>query len=81
MNDAVSLTVQMIERRDDMCRLFGDRYARKIAGARAVLAAAMGSPRDYYFHGTREQRVKQIGNAVHVDQAEALCMAVMKGGQ
>lgn len=43
------------------------------------LAAAMGFPADYYFHGNREQKVKQIGNAVHVDQAEALCFAAMEG--
>lgn len=42
------------------------------------LAAAMGFPRDYYFHGNREQRVKQIGNAVHVDQAEALVAEALR---
>lgn len=41
------------------------------------LAAAMGFPAGYYFHGNREQKVKQIGNAVQVDQAEALCLAAI----
>lgn len=39
------------------------------------LAAAMSFPKDYVFKGTREQRVKQIGNAVPVRLAEALCFA------
>ena len=42
------------------------------------LAAAMGFPAGYYFHGNREQKVKQIGNAVHVDQAEALVSAALE---
>lgn len=42
------------------------------------LAAAMGFPAGYYFHGNREQKVKQIGNAVHVDQAEALVSSALR---
>lgn len=45
MTNAVTLTVQMIERRDDMRRLLGDRYAREIAGARAVLRGVANSER------------------------------------
>lgn len=37
------------------------------------LAAAMGFPRDYQFRGNRSEQVKQIGNAVAVNQAAALC--------
>ncbi|MGE0450870.1 MAG: DNA cytosine methyltransferase [Vicinamibacterales bacterium] len=36
------------------------------------LAAAMGFPVDYQFAGTRTDAVKQIGNAVEVNQAAAL---------
>lgn len=36
------------------------------------LAAAMGFPTDYHFSGTRTDAVKQIGNAVEVNQAAAL---------
>ena len=41
------------------------------------LAAAMSFPKGYHFHGGREQSVKQIGNAVPVELATALCMAVL----
>lgn len=37
------------------------------------LAGAMSFPKDYKFHGSREQVVKQIGNAVPVELAAALC--------
>lgn len=42
------------------------------------LAAAMSFPRDYQFAGNREQRVKQIGNAVPVSIATALCRALLE---
>jgi DNA (cytosine-5)-methyltransferase 1 len=41
------------------------------------LAAAMSFPSDYHFAGNREQRVKQIGNAVPVRLSEALCAALL----
>lgn len=41
------------------------------------LAAAQGFPPNYQFAGTREQRVKQIGNAVPVNLATALCGALL----
>ncbi len=41
------------------------------------LASAMGFPEWYEFAGTREQKVKQIGNAVEVHAAEALAMAAV----
>ena len=41
------------------------------------LAAAQGFPSDYWFAGTKTDRVKQIGNAVPVNTAKALCSAVM----
>jgi DNA (cytosine-5)-methyltransferase 1 len=44
------------------------------------LAGAMGFPSDYYWAGNREQKVRQIGNAVHVDQADALVSAALGGG-
>ena len=43
------------------------------------LARAMSFPKDYKFHGNREQVVKQIGNAVPVQLAKSLCQALMKG--
>lgn len=43
----------------------------------AELAAAMSFPSDYQFSGNREQRVKQIGNAVPVRTAQALCEALL----
>jgi DNA (cytosine-5)-methyltransferase 1 len=42
------------------------------------LAAAMSFPKSYQFTGTREQKVKQIGNAVPVKLAEALCRSLLK---
>lgn len=41
------------------------------------LAAAMGFPKGYQFTGTVDAQVKQIGNAVEVNQAEALCFTVL----
>lgn len=43
------------------------------------LSAAMGFPKHYVFTGTRESKVKQIGNAVPVNTAKALCKAVLAG--
>lgn len=41
------------------------------------LAAAMGFPSDYIFAGSRENRVKQIGNAVPVNLSRALCRHIL----
>lgn len=41
------------------------------------LAAAMSFPKDYKFAGNREKVVKQIGNAVAVNVAKALCLALL----
>lgn len=41
------------------------------------LAAAQGFPKGYKFTGTREQQVKQIGNAVPTNLARALCRAML----
>lgn len=43
------------------------------------LSAAMGFPAGYQFAGNREERVKQIGNAVEVNQAEALITEALFG--
>jgi DNA (cytosine-5)-methyltransferase 1 len=43
------------------------------------LAAAMSFPRNYVFTGNREQKVKQIGNAVPVNLAKALCASILDG--
>lgn len=41
------------------------------------LAAAMGFPKTYFFTGNREAQVKQIGNAVPVNLARALCQSII----
>jgi DNA (cytosine-5)-methyltransferase 1 len=41
------------------------------------LAAAMSFPPGYRFAGTRSEVVKQIGNAVEVNTAAALCEAAL----
>lgn len=43
------------------------------------LAGAMGFPAGYRIAGNRGEQVKQIGNAVEVNQAKALCGAVVSG--
>jgi DNA (cytosine-5)-methyltransferase 1 len=43
------------------------------------LARAMSFPDDYRFSGNREAKVKQIGNAVPVNLAEALCESLLGG--
>jgi DNA (cytosine-5)-methyltransferase 1 len=42
------------------------------------LAAAMGFDRGYHFAGTKTDKVKQIGNAVSVEQMEANVFAIMQ---
>lgn len=42
------------------------------------LAAAMSFPHSYIFSGNREQKVKQIGNAVPVQLARSLCRALLE---
>lgn len=42
------------------------------------LAAAMGFDRGYHFAGTKTDQVKQIGNAVSVEQMEANVFAIMQ---
>lgn len=42
------------------------------------LSAAQGFPADYQFTGTREEQVKQIGNAVTVNLATALCKSLLQ---
>lgn len=44
------------------------------------LKGAMGFPKEYQLKGTIDDQVKQIGNAVSVEMAEALCFAVLGGG-
>lgn len=41
------------------------------------LAAAMSFPKEYQFAGTQDQQVRQIGNAVAVNTAKALCKAIL----
>lgn len=43
------------------------------------LAAVMSFPKSYVFTGNREQKVKQIGNAVPVGLARALCESILSG--
>jgi len=42
------------------------------------LAAAMGFPKTYKFAGNREEQVRQVGNAVAVKTARALCKAMIE---
>ena len=42
------------------------------------LAAAQGFPADYIFSGNKTEQVKQIGNAVPVNTAAALCRAILE---
>ena len=42
------------------------------------LSAAMSFPKTYSFAGNREQKVKQIGNAVPVKLAGALAEAILR---
>jgi DNA (cytosine-5)-methyltransferase 1 len=42
------------------------------------LAAAMSFPPDYEFTGNREDRVRQVGNAVPVRTAKALCLSMLR---
>lgn len=44
------------------------------------LAAAMSFPDGYRFAGTRTDAIKQIGNAVPVSTARALCSAILRDG-
>ena len=41
------------------------------------LSAAMGFPKGYVFTGTRTEATKQIGNAVSVQIAKALCLSLL----
>lgn len=45
------------------------------------LAAAMSFPKDYHFVGTRENKVKQIGNAVPVELSRACVRSIFKNLQ
>jgi len=45
------------------------------------LAAAQGFPRSYSVSGKRKDKVKQIGNAVPVQTARALCYAILTADQ
>ena len=42
------------------------------------LAAAMSFPADYEFKGTKEQVIRQIGNAVPIRTAQALCADALR---
>lgn len=44
------------------------------------LAAAQGFGKDYFLHGTKAERVKQIGNSVHTAVARALVDAIGRDG-
>lgn len=45
------------------------------------LARAMGFGDDYKFSGNRQEIVKQIGNAVEVHVAKALCLTLLRGSK
>ena len=44
------------------------------------LQGAMGFPKSYEFAGNRTEVVKQIGNAVEVNMARALCASLLRSG-
>lgn len=44
------------------------------------LAAAQGFSKDYFLHGTKAERVKQIGNSVHTAVARAIVEAIGRDG-
>ena len=46
-------------------------------GARYDLAAARGFPSDYWFAGNKTDIVRQIGNAVPVNTAQALALGAL----
>ena len=59
-----------------MVEIDGERYALDIRFRMLQpheLSAAMSFPADYALAGTKDERVKQIGNAVPVETARALC--------
>lgn len=73
--DAWSLVEPFVVERD------GRRYQLDIRFRMLTpreLARAQGFPDDYEFAGNREQVVKQIGNAVCVNLAAALCAELLK---
>jgi DNA (cytosine-5)-methyltransferase 1 len=54
----------------------GDALYRMLQ--RHELSAAMGFPRDYQFAGNKREQNKQVGNAVDVTLAEALCSTILE---
>lgn len=54
-----------------------DLFAGAGGMSTGLMAAAMGFPKDYQFTGTKTEHVKQIGNAVSVKVAQALCFAAI----
>lgn len=66
--------------RDRFALVEPDRYALDIRFRMLQpheLAGAMSFPSDYQFTGSREDRVKQIGNAVGVRMSQALCSSLI----
>jgi len=64
------------------CTVAGKRYVLDIRFRMLQpheLSAAMSFPNSYKFSGNREDQVKQIGNAVPVNTARALCGALLDG--
>ena len=80
--DSVDLPIPTITSRDHFGLVETGRINQKLDIRFRMLqphelAAAMSFPKDYIFDGTREQRVKQIGNAVAGNIAKALCGAIL----
>jgi len=76
----VSNALHTVATKDRFGLLTGDVYELDIRFRMLMpheLAAAQGFPSDYWFAGNKTEQVKQIGNAVPVNTAKALCEAVL----
>jgi hypothetical protein len=67
---AKELTAKLIERRDEVKRLFGDNYAQKVAEWKPIIQAGM----DKHGHDTPLKAVLSMANEPHVDEVTGSLM-------